>query len=151
MLRMIQLMVETDDLLESSWRTRQWATFIRVWLVTSVTMVVVAFLIPFVFIYTPFFIYNVLVSVGAVIFGGSAKPSGPSFSELSRTFALPSGVLVGLCSLIFTVPVMMFKQLSGEFKKRESNYIAQEESAPSQGVPARPAHQRRAKQETSSC
>lgn len=121
MLRMIKLMVETDDLLESSWRTRQWATFIRVWLVTSVAMVVVAFLIPFVFIYTPFFIYNVLVSVGAVIFGGSAKPSGPSFSELSRTFALPSGVLVGLCSLIFTVPVMMFKQLSGEFKKRESN------------------------------
>ena len=121
MLRMIQLMVETDDLLESSWRTRQWATFIRVWLVTSVAMVVVASLIPFIFIYIPFFIYNVLVSVGAVIFGGSAKLSGPSFSELSRTFALPSGVLVGLCSLIFTAPVMMFKQLSGESKKRESN------------------------------
>jgi hypothetical protein len=119
--RMIQLMVETDDVLESSWRTRQWVTFIRVWLVTSVAMVVVAFLIPFVFIYIPFFIYNVLVSVGAVIFGGSGKPSGPSFSEISWTFALPFGVMAGLCTLIFTVPVMMLKQLSGEFKKRESN------------------------------
>ena len=50
--RMIQLMVETDDVLESSWRTRQWVTFIRVWLVTSVAMVAVAFVIPFTFIST---------------------------------------------------------------------------------------------------
>jgi hypothetical protein len=121
MLRLIQLMVETDDALESSWRTRQWATFILVWLVASVAMVVVGFFIPFALIYIPFFIYNVLVSVGAVIFGGSSKPSGPSFSELSWALALPFGVLVGLCTLIFTAPVMMFKQLSGEFKKRESN------------------------------
>ena len=121
MLRLIQLMVETDDALEGSWRTRQWATFIRVWLVASVAMVVVGFFIPFVLIYIPFFIYNVVVSVGAVIFGGSGKPSGPSFSEISWTFALPFGVMAGLCNLIFTVPVMMLKQLSGEFKKRESN------------------------------
>jgi len=29
--------------------------------------------------------------------------------------------MAGLCTLIFTVPVMTLKQLSGEFKKRESN------------------------------
>jgi hypothetical protein len=54
-------------------------------------------------------------------FEGHGIERSRSRGELSRTFALPSGVLVGLCSLIFTVPVMMFKQLSGEFKKRESN------------------------------
>jgi hypothetical protein len=41
---------------------------------------------------------------------------GPSLGELFSTFAVPFAVVIGLVTLIFTVPVMLLKQLSGEFK-----------------------------------
>lgn len=115
MLRLFRLLRETDELLINAWRTRRWVTFIRVWLIASVAMVAVAFVIPFIFIYIPFSIYNVVAWVIAAIFGATAKLLATSFSDVFQ-LALPFGVTVGLVTLIFTPPVMMLKQLSGEFK-----------------------------------
>jgi hypothetical protein len=76
---MLRTLVETDDLLINSWLSRKWATFIRVWFVSSIAVTVVAFLLPFIFIYVPFFIYNVVVSVMALIFGGPPKLLATTF------------------------------------------------------------------------
>lgn len=70
MLRVFKLLGEADDLLENSWRTRQWATFIRVLLITSVAMVAVTFVSAFILLYIPFLVYNAVVSISALIFGG---------------------------------------------------------------------------------
>jgi hypothetical protein len=115
---MLRTLVETDDLLINSWLSRKWATFIRVWFVSSIAVTVIAFLLPFIFIYVPFFIYNVVVSVMALIFGGPPKLLATTFSDIFN-LALPFGVLGGLFTLVFTVPVMLLKQLSGEFKERK--------------------------------
>jgi hypothetical protein len=56
------------------------------------------------------------VSIAALIFGGTAKVVGPSLGEVFSNLAAPLAVMVGLVTLIFTVPVMVLKQLSGEFK-----------------------------------
>jgi hypothetical protein len=115
MFKMFRLIPETDDLLQNAWRTRNWPTFIRVSLIASVAMVAVTFVMTFLFLYIPFLVYNVPVSIAALIFGGTAKFVGPSLGDIF-TFATPLAVMVGLVTLIFTVPVMLLKQLSGEFK-----------------------------------
>ena len=116
MLKMFRLIGETEDLLINAWRTRKWATFIRVWLLASVAMVPVTFVMTFILLYIPFLVYNALISVAALIFGGTPTLVGPSLDTVFSTLAVPFAVMVGLLTLIFTVPVMMLKQLSGEFK-----------------------------------
>jgi uncharacterized BrkB/YihY/UPF0761 family membrane protein len=116
MFKMFRLIPETDDLLENAWRTRNWPTFIRTWLVSSVAMVVVTFVMTFIMLYVPFLVYNVVVSIVAALFGGGAHLVGPSLGEVFSTLAALSAVMVGLVTLIFTVPVMLLKQLSGQFK-----------------------------------
>ena len=116
MFKMFRLIPETDDLLQNAWRTRNWPTFIRAWLISSVAMAAVTFVMTFILLYIPFLVYNALVSILALIFGGTAHLVGPSLGELFSTFAVPFVVVVGLVTLIFTVPVMLLKQLSGEFK-----------------------------------
>jgi uncharacterized BrkB/YihY/UPF0761 family membrane protein len=116
MLRIFRLIPETDELLQNAWRTRKWATFIRVWLLASVAMVPVTFVMTFILLYIPFLVYNVLISVAALIFGGTPTLVGPSLDVLFSTVAVPLAVMVGLLTLILTAPVMMLKQLSGEFK-----------------------------------
>jgi hypothetical protein len=108
MLRMFQLIGEADHLLENAWRDRKWATFVRVWLMASVTLTALAFVTPFVFMYIPAFIYNV---VAAVV---GAKVLGISFFDTFRNLAVPFAAMVGLFALILTIPAMMLKQLSGD-------------------------------------
>jgi uncharacterized BrkB/YihY/UPF0761 family membrane protein len=116
MFKMFRLIPETDDLLQNAWRTRNWPTFIRVSLIASVAMVAVTFVMTFLFLYIPFLVYNVPVSIAALIFGGTAKFAGPSLGDIFSNLAAPLSVMIGLVTLIFTVPVMVLKQLSGEFK-----------------------------------
>jgi hypothetical protein len=116
MFKIFRLIPETDDLLQNAWRTRNWPSFIRVWLIASVAMAAATFGIAFILLYIPFLVYNVPVSISALIFGSTAKLAGPSLGELFSTIAAPLAVMVGLATLIFTVPVMALKQLSGEFK-----------------------------------
>src|ERR1700730_15472389 len=116
MFKMFRLVPETDDLLQNAWRTRNWPTFIRGWLVSSVARGVAIFVLSFILLYIPFLVYRSLFSISGLIFGGTAHLVGPSLGELFSTFAVPFAVAVGLVTVIFTVPVMLLKQLSGEFK-----------------------------------
>jgi len=109
MLRMFQLVVQADDLLEYSWRERRWATFIRIWLMATFWLALMSLLSPFIFLYVPVSIYNGV----AFVIGG--KILAVSFSDMLWTLAMPLAAMVGLFTLIFTVPVMLLKQASGEF------------------------------------
>ena len=100
---MFEFVGHADDLLISAWRERKWGDFIRVWLMTSVALLVLSFAAPFVF---PGLVYDVV----AAIFGAKLL----SISDLWN-LAAPFAAMVGAFTLIFTVPVMMLKQLSGEF------------------------------------
>jgi hypothetical protein len=112
MLRMFQLIGEADDLLENSWQQRNWPTFMRVWLLGSLWLTVTAFLMPFIFVYLPGSLWN---AVAAVI---GAKTFVLLFYDLFWNLALPFCAMVGLFTLIFTAPVMLLKQISGDFKAR---------------------------------
>ena len=116
MLRKFQLFGTADDLLLNSWRERNWATFIRLWLMVSVGMTVLSFLMPLVFLYLPSAIYNGVASVIAALFGSTARLLAISFSDTLWNLAAPFGAMVGSFALAFAVPVMLLKQLSGDFK-----------------------------------
>src|SRR5438552_16711530 len=109
MLRMFSLVGRTDDLLESSWRARSWAAFIRVWFTASVGMMALGFVAPFVLFYLPASIWNIVASVI-----GLKLLSYP----ISHAWDLgaPFGAMIGLFTLILTVPMMMLKEVSGEFR-----------------------------------
>jgi hypothetical protein len=111
---MFELIGNADVLLERSWQERNWATFIRLWLMATFCLTVFAFVMPFVFVLVPESIYNASVSLVTAIFGGAAKLIGPAFTDILWTMAVPLCALVGVCVLIFTVPVMLMKQLSGD-------------------------------------
>jgi hypothetical protein len=108
MLKMFELVGHADTLLEGAWRERRWGTFIRVWLMTSVALLILSFVAPFVFFYLPALVYNLF----AFIIG--EKPLAVSISDIWY-LAAPFAAMVAAVTLIFTVPVMLLKQLSGEF------------------------------------
>jgi hypothetical protein len=114
MLRLFQFVTDADDLIERSWRQRNWATFIRVWLLATFCLAVLAFLTPFIFAYLPASIYNVVAWAVTAIFGGTAKLVSLSASDVLWTIALPFCASVGVFTLVLTVPVMLFKRLSGD-------------------------------------
>jgi len=108
MLKMFELVGHADALLEGAWRERKWGTFIRLWLMTSVALLILSFAAPFVVFYLPALVYNVVVWVlGKTLLN-------VSISDIWY-LAAPFAAMVGLVTLIFTVPVMLLKQLSGEF------------------------------------
>jgi hypothetical protein len=103
------LVGQADHLLESAWRERKWGTFVRIWLTTTVGLMVLAFVIPFVFIYFPVFLYNIIPR----LLGG--KILNISLFDV-WVIAGPLAVMAGVFTLIFTVPVMMLKQISGDLR-----------------------------------
>jgi len=108
MLKMFELVGHADALLEGAWRERKWGTFIRLWLMTSVALLILSFVAPFVFFYLPALVYNVVFWIlGKTLLN-------VSISDIWY-LAAPFAAMVGLVTLIFTVPVMLLKQLSGEF------------------------------------
>ena len=108
MLKMFELVGHADALLEGAWRERKWGTFIRLWLMTSVALLILSFAAPFVVFYLPALVYNVV----AWVIGKTLL--NVSISDIWY-LAAPFAAMVGLVTLIFTVPVMLLKQLSGEF------------------------------------
>ena len=108
MLKMFELVGHTDTLLEGAWREHKWGTFIRVWLMTSVALLIVSFVAPFVFFYLPALVYNLFASIIG------EKLLAVSISDIWY-LAAPFAAMVAAVTLIFTVPVMLLKQLSGEF------------------------------------
>ena len=108
MLKMFELVGHADALLEGAWREHKWGTFIRVWLMTSVALLIVSFVAPFVFFYLPALVYNLFASIIG------EKLLAVSISDIWY-LAAPFAAMVAAVTLIFTVPVMLLKQLSGEF------------------------------------
>jgi hypothetical protein len=88
MLRLLQVLEQSDDMLKNAWRERNWAAFIRIWLLASVGLAVFFFVVAVILI---------------LLF--SIKSGGATGAALR--FALPFAGTVGLFALIFTPPVMM--------------------------------------------
>jgi hypothetical protein len=112
MLRLFRQIWDTDDLLERAWHERRWNIFTPLWFKSSVAMAVLCFVLPF------FAIPVVLVIDGVALIFGS-KGIIWSIPDLWN-FAWPFSALVGLLCLIFTVPVMVLKEYSGEFKRYDT-------------------------------
>ena len=108
MLKMFEFVGHADALIEGAWRERKWGAFIRLWLMTSVALLVLSFVAPFVFFYLPALVYNLFASIIG------EKLLAVSISDIWY-LAAPFAAMVGVVTLIFTVPVMLLKQLSGEF------------------------------------
>jgi hypothetical protein len=103
------LIRRADDLLEGSWQRHDWSTFVRAWLIASVGVTLVAFLLPFVMFLLPALIYDVL----ALFMKTKVFPV--SFKD-TMNFGLRFGGMVGGFFLISAIPAMLFKQLCGDWK-----------------------------------
>ena len=107
MLRLFQLISETDDLLERSFHEGRWRTFIRTWLSCTVAIIVACFV-------TTFLAIPAVLVINAIAFVFGGHGINWSFYDLWN-FAWPFSSIVGLLSLIFTIPAMLLKKFSGEF------------------------------------
>ncbi len=103
------LIGHADDLLEGSWQQRDWPSFVRTWLIASVGVALVAFLMPFVMFLLPALIYDAL----ALVMKTRSIPI--SFRD-SVQFGLRFAAMVGGFFLISTIPAMLFKQMCGDWK-----------------------------------
>ena len=102
------LIGQADDVLEGSWRRHDWGAFVRVWLVSSVAVAVVGFLLPFVFFMLPALLYDLL----ALFMKTRTIPI--SLKETTN-FGLAFGGMVGATFLVSAFPIMFFKQVCGDW------------------------------------
>ncbi len=103
------LIGQADDLLEGSWQRRDWGTFVSTWLVSSVGVAAAAFVLPFLMFMLPALIYDLL----ALFMKTRTIPI--SFRE-TLNFGLRFGGMVGVFFLVSTIPIMLFKQICGDWK-----------------------------------
>ena len=103
------LIGQADNLLEGSWQSRDWGSFVRTWLASSVGVAVVGFLLPFVMFMIPAMIYDLV----ALFMKTRTIPI--SFNE-TLAFGLRFGGMAGVFFLISAIPMMMFKQVCGDWK-----------------------------------
>jgi hypothetical protein len=106
---LFSLIVQADDLLEGSWRRRDWATFVQTWLVASIAVAVIAFLMPFLVFMVPALLYDLV----ALFMKTRTIPI--SWTE-ATSFGLRFGGMVGVFFLVSTIPMMLFKQISGDWE-----------------------------------
>jgi hypothetical protein len=102
------LIGQADDLLEGSWQRGDWPSFVRTWLVSTVGVAVVAFVLPFVMFMLPAMIYDLF----ALFMKTRTIPI--SFRE-SLAFGLRFGGMVGLFFFLSAIPMMYFKQIGGDW------------------------------------
>lgn len=103
------LISQADDVLEGSWQRRAWGTFVRTWLASSVAVAVVGFLLPFVLFMIPALVYDLI----ALFMKTRTIPI--SFNE-TLAFGLRFGGMVGLFFLLSAIPMMIFKEVCGDWK-----------------------------------
>ncbi len=103
------LIGQADNLLEGTWQSRDWSTFVRTWLVATVGVAAVAFLLPFLMFMLPALIYDAL----ALFMKTRTIPI--SFRD-SMAFGLRFGGMVGLVFFLSAIPMMFFKQVAGDWK-----------------------------------
>jgi hypothetical protein len=103
------LIGQADDLLEGSWQRRDWGTFVRTWLATTVGVALVAFVLPFIMFMLPAMIYDLV----ALFMKTRTIPI--SFRE-TLAFGLRFGGMVGAFFLVSAIPIMLFKQFCGDWE-----------------------------------
>lgn len=113
MKQIIGLIDKADTLLETSWQKRNWTTFIKTWLMASLGMAVFALVTPPIVLIAAGIIYTIIaVVLGA--FGANVKFLTFDYSIIG--FSVAFSTMMGLLTLIFTVPAMLIKEVSGDFK-----------------------------------
>jgi hypothetical protein len=116
---LFRMVGQTDTLLDEAWTQRKWSTFVLLWLAASVGMALVPALIIFVLLLIPGGLYNAFAPLARL------RTIGITFGELLH-LAIGLGVIIGLFTLVFTVPVMAFRQVCGDLNKRSTHPIADE-------------------------
>lgn len=106
--RLFGLIGEADTVLEQSWQRHSWGGFVRTWLISSVALALIAFVLPFVFFTLPSIVYGVISTFM------HTKGSSISLSETFE-FALRFAGIVGGVFFLSAIPIMMFKQMCGDW------------------------------------
>jgi uncharacterized membrane protein (DUF485 family) len=99
--RMFDLVAHADDLLLRAWnaKPRDWGTLIRFCFMIAVALGILCFVTGFVLVFIASF----------------KAPLGTKLSE-AFFFGWSFAALVALFALILTLPAMLLKQISGDFK-----------------------------------
>jgi hypothetical protein len=108
-LEIFRMVGQSDALLDQAWTQRRWGTFVPLWLAASGGLALLPAVLVFVFLLVPGLLYN---AFAAVI---HAKALTISLAELWH-LAAGLGAIIGLFTLVFTVPVMLFRQVSGDLR-----------------------------------
>lgn len=103
------LIGQADTQLEQSWQHQNWGSFARVWLISSVVIALIAFVLPFIFFMLPSMIYDLATTFT------HTKIIRVSFPE-TLDFALRFGGVVGGVFFLTAIPIMLFKQICGDWK-----------------------------------
>lgn len=102
------LIGQADNLLESSWQRRDWGSFVRTWLVSTVAVALIAFVLPFLMFMLPALLYDLV----ALFMKTRTIPI--SFQE-TLNFGLRFGGMVGIFFLLSLIPILLFKQICGDW------------------------------------
>jgi hypothetical protein len=106
---LFKLVGQADDVLEGSWRRGDWGTFARTWLVASIAVAVIVFVMPFVLFMLPALAYDLMTLFT------KTRTIPISWAE-TLSFGLRFGGMVGAFFLVSAIPAMLFKQISGDWQ-----------------------------------
>lgn len=104
---------QSDTLLDQAWIERRWGTFVPLWLGASVVMTLLPAFLVCVLMLIPGLLYNAFAAVV------HAKTLTISLADLWY-LAAGLGVIMGLFTVIFTIPVMLFRHVCGDLQPRPS-------------------------------
>jgi hypothetical protein len=113
---LFRMVGQSDALLDEAWMHRRWATFVQLWLAASVGMMLLPAIMVFVVLLIPGLLYN---AFAAVIHKRMLSISVADLWHL----AAGMGGIIGLFTLLFTMPVMLFRQLCGDLGKKDAQPI----------------------------
>jgi hypothetical protein len=108
-LEIFRMVGQSDALLDQAWMQRRWGTFVPLWLAASVGLALLPAIMVFVLLLVPGLLYNAFAAVS------HAKALTISVSDLWH-LAAGLGAIIGLFTLVFTVPVMVFRQMLGDLR-----------------------------------
>jgi len=115
-MHLFRMVGQTDALLDQAWTHRKWGTFVQLWLAASIGMAVLPSLMVLVVLLVPGVSYNGFAALARW------RTIGISLSELWH-LAAGLGVIIGLFTLIFTVPVMLLRQVCGDLDQKSEHPI----------------------------
>jgi hypothetical protein len=114
---LFRMVGQSDSLLDEAWTHRRWATFVQLWLAASVGMTLLPAIMVFAVLLIPGLLYN---AFAALI---HTRMLSISVADLWH-LAAGLGGIIGLFTLLFTMPVMLFRQLCGDLGKRDAQSIS---------------------------